>query len=72
MVRFDFLVDKDLKPWMVEANMSPNLFPKNKHDAAMKHTLMKSIMTLLGYNLQGSKRISCFVSTVLSEFPILI
>jgi len=50
MVRFDFLIDKDLTPWVTEVNMSPNLVLKNEVDGKMKQLLVDSLFTLVGLN----------------------
>ena len=75
MVRFDFLVDRNLKPWMVEANMSPNLFPKNSADGNMKHFLIKSIMRLVGLDPEGELNIHRLIgsswSLILPFLPFL-
>lgn len=50
MVRFDFLVDPDFNPKLMEVNMSPNLVGKNPRDGQMKQLLVDSLFNLVGLN----------------------
>jgi len=56
MVRFDFVLDEDLKVYLMEANMSPNLssahFPQNR---LLYEQVVHSLMKLVGV-VQGSVR----------------
>lgn len=49
MVRFDFIVDEDLKVYLMEANMSPNLssahFPPNQ---LLFEQVLYNLFTLVG------------------------
>eukprot|EP01083_Nonionella_stella_P157270 510447_1 len=47
ILRFDFLIDTELKPKLMEINMSPNLHPKNDVDGKMKRLLIKSTLDLV-------------------------
>ena len=37
---FDILLDSDLKPWLVEVNLSPSLSPESPLDFTIKHNLL--------------------------------
>jgi len=48
---FDILLDSDLKPWLVEVNLSPSLSPDSPLDMTIKTNLLADT-----YNLCGIKR----------------
>ena len=48
---FDILLDSDLKPWLVEVNLSPSLSPESPLDMTIKQNLL-----LNTWNLCGLKR----------------
>ena len=45
---FDILVDNNLKPWILEANLSPSLSADSPLDMAIKSTLISDTFTLVG------------------------
>ena len=44
---FDVLIDSDLKPWLVEVNLSPALACDSPLDMTLKSTLIADVMTLI-------------------------
>ena len=45
---FDILLDSDLKPWLIEVNLSPSLAPDSPLDMTIKTTLMTDTFNLVG------------------------
>jgi len=45
---FDILLDSDLKPWLVEVNLSPSLSPESPLDMTIKQNLLLSTWNLCG------------------------
>jgi len=45
---FDILIDSDLKPWLVEINLSPSLACESPIDMAIKSQLISEIFTMVG------------------------
>jgi len=48
---FDILLDSDLKPWLLEVNLSPSLSPDSPLDMVIKTNLLTDT-----YNLTGIRR----------------
>ena len=48
---FDILIDSDLKPWLIEVNLSPSLSPDSPLDMTIKTNLLTDT-----YNLVGIRR----------------
>ena len=48
---FDILLDSDLKPWLIEVNLSPSLSPDSPLDMTIKTNLLTDT-----YNLAGIRR----------------
>jgi tubulin polyglutamylase TTLL1 len=44
---YDVLIDKDLKPWLVEVNASPSLSTTTDADRVMKYSLLKDIYAIV-------------------------
>eukprot|EP00854_Cymbomonas_tetramitiformis_P008317 gene8317-9882_t len=44
LLRYDFVVDTNLVPWLVEVNASPNLFPKSAPQEALLRTLCRGVV----------------------------
>eukprot|EP00854_Cymbomonas_tetramitiformis_P008411 gene8411-9994_t len=47
LLRFDFVLDTGLKPWLIEVNASPNLYPKSTPQAALLRRLCRGVGDLL-------------------------
>ena len=45
---FDILLDSDLKPWLVEVNLSPSLAPDSPLDMTIKTSLITDTFNLIG------------------------
>lgn len=45
---FDILLDSNLKPWILEVNVSPSLSSGSLLDKAIKTSLMCDVFTLIG------------------------
>lgn len=45
---FDILVDSDLKPWLLEVNLSPSLATDSPLDMTIKSTLLMDVFNLAG------------------------
>ena len=45
---FDILLDSDLKPWLVEVNLSPSLSPESPLDMTIKQNLLINTWNLCG------------------------
>lgn len=48
---FDVLIDQDLKPWVLEANVCPSLNSASPLDKKIKTALISDIMHLVGVPL---------------------
>ena len=42
-LRYDLLIDDNLKPWLVEVNASPSLSASTKADRIMKQSLLRDV-----------------------------
>ena len=45
---YDVLIDSDLKPWLVEINLSPSLACESPLDLTIKSSLISDTLTLVG------------------------
>jgi len=45
---FDILIDSDLKPWLMEVNLSPSLATDSPIDMIIKTTLLSDTFNLMG------------------------
>jgi len=45
---YDVLIDSDLKPWLLEANLSPSLTPDSPLDLKLKGQVVADAFTLIG------------------------
>ncbi|KOC61042.1 Tubulin polyglutamylase TTLL4 [Habropoda laboriosa] len=51
---FDILLDENLKPWLLEVNISPALQSSSTLDTAVKGPLIKSVFNIAGYQLPNT------------------
>ncbi|XP_033364222.1 tubulin polyglutamylase TTLL4-like [Bombus vosnesenskii] len=51
---FDILLDEDLKPWLLEVNISPSLKSSSGLDSAIKGPLIQAVFNIVGYQLPNS------------------
>jgi len=45
---FDVLIDSDLKPWLLEVNLSPSLGCDSPLDIRLKSAMLSDLLTLVG------------------------
>lgn len=45
---FDILIDSDLKPWLIEVNLSPSLATDSPLDMVIKSTLLQDVFNTAG------------------------
>ena len=48
LMGFDILIDQNLKPWLIEVNLSPSLNTDSAVDLKIKGGLIADIFTLIG------------------------
>ncbi|XP_043514349.1 tubulin polyglutamylase TTLL4-like isoform X1 [Frieseomelitta varia] len=51
---FDILLDENLKPWLLEVNISPSLQSSSTLDTAIKGPLIKTVFNVAGYQLPNT------------------
>lgn len=51
---FDILLDENLKPWLLEVNISPSLKSSSGLDSAIKGPLIQDVFNIVGYQLPNS------------------
>lgn len=56
MFGFDILIDSDLKPWVLEANLSPSLATDSPLDLAIKSNLITDLFNLIGLRKMDRRR----------------
>ncbi len=49
MFGFDILLDRNLKAWLIEVNVSPSLSSSSPMDRNIKNTLMSDVFHLAGF-----------------------
>jgi hypothetical protein len=54
---FDILIDKDLRPWLLEVNVSPSLSSSSPMDKYIKTLLLSDSFYLTGFHLFDRKQI---------------
>lgn len=45
---YDILIDSDLKPWLIEVNLSPSLAVESPIDITIKSNLVADILNMVG------------------------
>lgn len=56
MYGFDILIDANLKPWVLEVNISPSLATDSPLDLAIKANLMTDIFNLITVKRMDRRR----------------
>ncbi|XP_070474367.1 tubulin monoglutamylase TTLL4 isoform X3 [Equus przewalskii] len=69
---FDIMLDENLKPWVLEVNISPSLHSNSPLDISIKGQMIRDLLNLAGFVLPNAEDIissssSCFLS--LSSSP---
>ncbi|KAL7576012.1 hypothetical protein ACA910_000799 [Epithemia clementina (nom. ined.)] len=52
---FDFVVDADCRPWLVEVNRFPGLEPRDSVDGAIKNEVLRNAWVMAAARLKGNK-----------------
>lgn len=55
---FDVLFDSNMKPWLLEVNVSPSLHSASLLDEAVKLPLINDTLNMVGFHIPVSKRFS--------------
>lgn len=58
---FDFLVDANAKPWLIEVNRFPGLEPRDSVDVVVKRQVLKEAWSTSAERLQGPTLRSCLI-----------
>ena len=53
---YDILIDSDLKPWLVEVNLSPSLATESPLDLTIKSNLLADTFNMIGVKRFDRKR----------------
>ncbi|CAL8111533.1 unnamed protein product [Orchesella dallaii] len=48
---FDIIIDQELKPWLLEVNISPSLHSSSPLDLAVKGPLIKEVFNIVGFHV---------------------
>ena len=48
MLGFDILIDSNLKPWLIEINMSPSMNTDSPLDLKIKGNMISDLLTMIG------------------------
>jgi Tubulin-tyrosine ligase family len=54
---FDVLIDANLRPWLLEVNVSPSLSSSSPMDKQIKTLLLSDSLYLVGFRLLDRKRL---------------
>lgn len=54
---FDVLIDKNLKPWLLEVNVLPSLSSSSPFDKIIKTMLICDVLTLIGIRGYDKKKV---------------
>jgi tubulin polyglutamylase TTLL4 len=54
---FDILIDKNLKPWLLEVNVLPSLSSSSPFDKVIKTMLICDILSLIGIRGYDKKKV---------------
>ena len=54
---FDVLIDADLRPWLLEVNVSPSLSSSSPMDKQIKTLLLSDTLYLIGFRLLDRKKL---------------
>jgi len=55
---FDVILDENLKPWIVEVNISPSLNSSSPLDVSVKGQMIADLFNLAGYVLPNPKQMA--------------
>lgn len=57
---YDIMLDSNLKPWLIEINLSPSLACESPLDTKIKSTLLSDVLNIVGVKKFDRKRESQF------------
>ncbi|XP_013375254.1 PREDICTED: tubulin polyglutamylase TTLL4 isoform X3 [Chinchilla lanigera] len=60
---FDIMLDENLKPWVLEVNISPSLHSNSPLDISIKGQMIRDLLNLAGFVLPSAEDISSSPST---------
>ncbi|XP_023578867.1 tubulin polyglutamylase TTLL4 isoform X2 [Octodon degus] len=60
---FDIMLDENLKPWVLEVNISPSLHSNSPLDISIKGQMIRDLLNLAGFVLPNAEDISSSPST---------
>ncbi|XP_059161722.1 uncharacterized protein LOC131944866 isoform X2 [Physella acuta] len=60
---FDILLDENLKPWILEVNISPSLHSNSPLDVTVKSGMIRDLMNIAGYRLPDERDLRGNVSS---------
>nr|XP_013001645.1 tubulin polyglutamylase TTLL4 [Cavia porcellus]XP_013001646.1 tubulin polyglutamylase TTLL4 [Cavia porcellus] len=60
---FDIMLDENLKPWVLEVNISPSLHSSSPLDISIKGQMIRDLLNLAGFVLPNTENISSSLST---------
>ena len=52
---FDILIDSNLKPWLLEVNLSPSMNTDSPLDLRIKGNLISDLLTMIGITPNDSR-----------------
>ncbi|XP_033639693.1 tubulin polyglutamylase TTLL4-like isoform X1 [Asterias rubens] len=52
---FDVMLDENLKPWILEVNISPSLHSNSPLDVSIKGEMIKDLLNISGFNIPDKK-----------------
>ena len=55
---FDVMLDKRLKPWILEVNVSPSLHSNSPLDVNIKGVLIRDLLNIAGFTLPTPEQLS--------------
>ncbi len=55
---FDVILDENLKPWIVEVNISPSLHSSSPLDVSVKGQMISDLFNLAGFMLPNPKELA--------------
>jgi len=61
---FDIIFDSELKPWLLEVNISPSLHSSSPLDLAVKGPLVKEVFNIAGFHISPKIPVSMKVRNV--------
>ncbi|CAH8441717.1 unnamed protein product [Schistosoma rodhaini] len=64
---FDIILDADLKPWLLEVNVSPSLHTNTQLDDEVKTAVVKDMFNICGFQLPPDYHSSLSVTTIQSR-----